>query len=422
MHTDPTDLQAILDRAVDDGALPGAALVITDRDGPVFEGAAGVLQHDGAPVGPDTMFRMASTTKALTSVAVLQLVEQGRLGLEDDVSSLLPEVAALKVLDGFDGDVPVLRAPVRAPVVRELLNHTGGMGYFFTNPDLARFHEVTGTPHVLTGQRASLDRAPLVADPGTAWEYGPHTDWLGLIVERLSGQGLDRYFDEHILGPLGMKDVTFAPTDEQLARTMPVHARTPDGGLLATAIALPPTPDWWAGGHGLYGTVASYGRFIRALLRGGELDGNRILKEESVDLAFSDDLAGVVMPLELTLPSAVPAFTNEVPAPPFAEGWGLGFHLTLEDVPGMRRAGSGDWAGLFNLYYWIDRASGIGGMLATQVLPFFDAAIVELFGSIELETYKRRPPPRSRPRSDLRQTRPRSYGAAPFRPEVTDHR
>jgi CubicO group peptidase (beta-lactamase class C family) len=141
-----------------------------------------------------------------------------------------------------------------------------------------------------------------------------------------------------------------------------------------------------AGGHGLYGTAGDYARFLQAMLRGGELDGNRILKEETVALAFSDQLHGVPMPTD-GIVSTVPELLNDVPPFPFAESWGLGFHLVLEDVPGARRAGTGDWAGIFNLYYWIDRSAGVGGMILTQVLPFFDAGVVTLSMGIEGTAY-----------------------------------
>jgi CubicO group peptidase (beta-lactamase class C family) len=183
-----------------------------------------------------------------------------------------------------------------------------------------------------------------------------------------------------------MTDVTFQPTEEQAARVMPLYARTPDGGLVEFPLELPAEPEWWAAGHGSYGTAADYGRFMQALLRGGELDGARILNEDTVALAFSDSLNGVPMPTE-GIVSASPELSNDVPAYPFAEGWGLGFHLTLEDIPGARKAGTGDWAGLFNLYYFIDRASGVAAMLLTQVLPFFDHGIVGTWMELEATIY-----------------------------------
>ena len=332
------------------------------------------------------MFRYASCTKALATVAALQLVEQGKMSLEDEVAAIFPEFGKVQVLDGFDGDTPRLRPPSRSPLVRELMTHTSGLTYFFTNPEVAKFHQVTGTVDVLSGEKSSLTDVPLARDPGIIWDYGTSTDWLGLLVEHISGQGLDAYLAEHVFGPLGMTDITFDPTPEQRDRLMPVYARTPDGGLVETPLELAAEPEWWSGGHGLYGTAGAYARFLRAMLRGGELDGNRILSEETVALAFSDQLHGVPMPTE-GIVSTVPELLNDVPPFPFAEAWGLGFHLVTEDVPGARRAGTGDWAGIFNLYYWIDRSTGIGAMLLTQVLPFYDAGVVNTALAVEGTVY-----------------------------------
>jgi methyl acetate hydrolase len=378
MTLDTSALDAILANAVATGAMPAAAAIVVNPDGVLYTGAAGVE--------PDAIFRYASCTKAIASVAALQLVEQGRISLDDEVATHLPEFGKAQVLDGFDGDQPILRPPSRQATVRDLLNHTSGASYFFTSDKLRRFHEATGTPTVLTGEKTAITDVPLVLDPGTAWEYGTSTDWLGLVVEQVSGLGLDEYIDQNIAGPLGMSDVTFHPTDAQAARVMPLYARTPDGALAEYPLELPTTPEWWSAGHGLYGTAEAYGRFMRALLRGGELDGAQILTGESIELAFTNSLGGVPIPSD-GIPSAAPEITNAVPPWPFAEGWGLGFHLTLEDVPGARKSGTGDWAGLFNCYYFVDRATGIGAMLLTQVLPFFDAGVVGTFMELEAAIY-----------------------------------
>lgn len=386
MAIDSSTLDAILANAVAEGTVPGVAAVIVGRDGVLYSGTAGTLRAGGPAVDASTMYRYASCTKALATVAALQLVEQGKMSLEDEVSAIFPEFGKLQVLDGFDGDTPRFRTPSRSPLVRELMTHTAGLSYFFSNPEIAKFHQLTGAPDVLSGQKAALTDVPLARDPGIIWDYGTNTDWLGLLVEHVSGQSLDAYLAEHVLGPLGMTDVTFTPTPEQRDRLMPVYARTPDGGLVETPLELAEAPEWMAGGHGLYGTAGAYARFLQAMLRGGELDGNRVLKEETVALAFSDQLRGVPMPAD-GIVSTVPELSNDVPPFPFAESWGLGFHLVLEDVPGARRAGTGDWAGIFNLYYWIDRSAGVGGMILTQVLPFFDGGIVMTSMGLEAAVY-----------------------------------
>ena len=380
---DPID--ELLGGACAGDALPGAVAIVVDADGVVYEGAAGRLSVYGdAPARVDTMFRIASMTKALASVAVLQLIESGRLGLEDPVESVLPELADLQVLDGFDGDTPRLRPATSQPTIRQMLNHTSGFGYFFTNEQLERWHRLMDVPTVLDGVRAAIE-TPLVNDPGECWEYGVSTDWLGEVVGAVSGQTLDVYLAEHVFEPLGMTDTTFFPTDAQRERMMDVHDRTADGGLAISAVDIPEQPEIAFAGSGACATAGDYGRFLRALLRGGELDGERILRTETVDMMLSDHLAGA--PLPEVSRSAVPALSNDVPSLPFKQGWGLGLHLMLEDVPGMRRAGTGDWAGLFNSYFWLDREAGVAAAFFTQLLPFFDAKMLETLVGFELAVY-----------------------------------
>ena len=381
---DSSRIDGLLERAVADRVVPGVVAVAGDRDGVLYEGAFGRLAVDGdLPVRPDTMIWIASMTKAITSVAALQLIEQGSLELEAPVAGILPAFDRLQVLEGFDGDTPRLRAPARPATIRQLLTHTAGLGYWFANADVLRYHELTGIPDPTTGSRRMFEM-PLVADPGTRWEYGTSTDWLGQVVEAVSGQDLAAYCQQRIFSPLGMADATFAPNEDQAVRMMEVHSRTPDGGL-APAPWDSPEPEFHSGGAGAYATAADYQRFMRALLRGGELDGERILRPETVELAFTDHLGGVELPAVLR--SAIPELTNDVPSLPVAQGWGLGFHLVLDDLPGMRRAGTGDWAGLCNCYYWIDRAAGVAAALLTQVLPFYDAGIVQMAAAFEEAVY-----------------------------------
>lgn len=381
---DSSRIDGLLERAAADRVFPGVVAVAGDRDGLLYEGAFGRLAVDGdVPVRPDTMIWIASMTKAITSVAALQLIEQGSLELEAPVAGILPAFGRLQVLEGFDGDTPRLRAPTRPATIRQLLTHTAGLGYWFANADVLRYHELTGIPDPTTGSRRVFEM-PLVADPGTRWEYGTSTDWLGQVVEAVSGQGLAAYCQQRIFSPLGMADATFAPNDDQAARTMVVHSRTAEGSLVPTPWDSS-EPEFFSGGAGAYATAADYLRFMRALLRGGELDGERILRPETVELAFTDHLGDVELPAVIR--SAIPELCNDITSLPVAQGWGLGFHLVLEDLPGMRRAGTGDWAGLCNCYFWIDRAAGVAGALLTQVLPFYDARIVETSAAFEEAVY-----------------------------------
>jgi CubicO group peptidase (beta-lactamase class C family) len=377
MTFDGSKIDEMLTRAVDDGTVHGVVATVLDRDGVLYEGAAGVATAD-------TIFRNASMTKAVATTGALQLVQQGKLSLDASVASILPEFGELQVLDGFDGDRPILRPPATEATIRQLMTHTAGLGYFFANERLLRYHELTGLPNALSGIKASLS-APLSRDPGTEWEYGVSVDWLGLVVEKLTGQSLSAYLREHVYEPLGMVDSTFALTVAQRARLMPAMARTEDGGLEPTPIDLPPNPEWDAGGHGSYGTARDYGRFVRAWLRGGELDGARILAQETVEMAMANQIEGIPMPDVIR--TSDPALSNDIPSLPVPQGWGFGFHTVGVDLPGMRSAGTSDWAGIMNTYYWIDRAAGVGGVFMTQVLPFFDGRIVETVLGFETAVY-----------------------------------
>ncbi len=377
MSFDGSDIDRLLGAAVDAGTWHGVVAVVVDRDGVLHETSAG-------QASAETMFRNASMTKAVATTAALQLVEQGRIELDATVESVLPEFAELQLIEGYDGDRPILRSPASKATFRQLMTHTAGLGYFFINQRLFDYFNATGLPSPLDGHRTSLD-APLVNDPGTVWEYGVNTDWLGLAIERITGESLGAYVAEHVYGPLGMVDSTFRPTAEQRSRLLPVMMRAADGGLEPTDIDLPADPEWDAAGHGSYGTARDYARFIRAWLRDGELDGQRILAPDTVALAFSDHIEGVALPELMT--SCMPELSNDVPSLPVPQGWGLGFHLIKDDLPGMRSAGTGAWSGIFNTYYWIDRVAGIGGVIMTQVLPFFDARIIETVLGFEMAVY-----------------------------------
>jgi methyl acetate hydrolase len=374
MAFDGSAIQRLLDGAVAKGAVHGVAAIVVDRSGPLFHHAAGEADER-------TMFRNASMTKAVATTGALQLVEQGRLDLDANVESILPEFGRLQVLEGFDGDRPRLRAPASKATVRQLMTHTAGLGYFFTNEKLLRYLTLSGEPSPLSGEKRSLS-VPMVNDPGTLWEYGVNTDWLGLAVEKITGRSLSSYLQQHVYAPLGMNESSFAPSVDQKARLLRVMQRQADGKLAPSVHDLPATSEWDAAGHGSYGTIQDYGRFVQAWLN----DGAGVLKPATAQMAMRNHIAGVKMP-EL-IKSAMPELSNDVPSLPVPQGWGLGFHLTLDDLPGMRSNGTGDWAGVFNSYYWIDRTKGVGAVLMTQILPFFDMGVIETLMGFEMAVYQ----------------------------------
>jgi methyl acetate hydrolase len=383
---DSAAIDGLLGQAVSSGALPGVVAMVGGREGTLYEGVCGRLSvENDEPARADTMFWIASMTKAVVTVAALQLIERGDLGLEQPVVDIVPAFGELAILDGFDGDVPRVRVATRPVTLRHLLTHTSGCGYWFDNPDVLRYHRVTGVPDPLSGRAETL-RVPRLFEAGERWEYGTSVDWLGLVVEKVGGADLDAHLRTHVCEPLGMLDTTFDPSDAQRDRLMAIHDARAGQPLSLSSIAPPAEPEFWSGGGGLYSTAGNYLRFMRALLRGGELDGERVLRPETVELAFTDHLQGAPLPPDGTH-SAVPELTKDVPALPFKQGFGLGFSLVLEDIPDMRGAGTGNWAGLCNSYFWIDHASGIAATLMTQVLPFFDPGVVQTLIGFEAAVY-----------------------------------
>ncbi len=379
-------IDSLLEQAVSDGALPGVVAMVGDREATLYEGVYGGLSVEGdEPARADTMFWIASMTKAVVSVAALQLIERGELELEQPVAEILPAFGELPILDGFDGDVPRVRPATRPVTLRHLFTHTSGCGYWFDNPDVLRYHQVTGVPDPLSGS-AEILRVPRLFEAGERWEYGTSIDWLGRVVEQVGGADLDTHVRTHICEPLGMLDTTFDPTAAQRDRLMAIHDARPAQPLRLSSIALATEQEMWSGGGGLYSTARDYLRFMRMLLRGGELEGERILRPETVQLAFTDQLHGAPLPPDGTH-SVVSELSHDVPALPFKQGFGLGFRLMLEDVPGVRRAGTGDWAGLCNSFFWIDHASGIVATLMTQILPFFDPGVVQTLLGFEAAVY-----------------------------------
>jgi CubicO group peptidase (beta-lactamase class C family) len=377
-------IDAVLQAAVDEGVVPQVVAMAADADEPIYEGAAGPRAvGESEAVTADTLFRIASMTKMVCTVAALQQVERGNLDLDAPVEQYRPEFADLQVLEGFDGEQPRLRPPAGKATVRQLASHTSGLSYWFWSADIRRFEELTGTPNALSGNRGMFTE-PLVADPGTRFEYGINADWLGLVVEATSGQSLDAYFAEHILGPLGMGSTTFLMSAEQRANSVPVHLRGESGAWEATELDWSQEPEWFAGGHGLYSTPRDYLTFQRMLLGGGALGGTRILEETSLDAAFTNQIGELDFPAEIK--TADPGSSADFNAGPGYK-FGLGLLLNTEGQPGMRAAGSGAWAGIFNSHFWVDRTTGVTGAIYSQTLPFVEPPVFQVYVDFERALY-----------------------------------
>jgi len=310
-------------------------------------------------------------------------VEQGHIDLDAPVADYCPEFAQIQVLTGFDGDTPRLRPPARQATVKNLFTHTSGLSYWFFSDLLIQWEKVTGVPNVVAGSNASFT-APMLGDPGEAFRYGINIDWLGKVVEAVTGVGLDVAIKQGVTGPLGMDQTTFLMNDDQRPNSTPVHVKGEDGAWVSIGEILNQAPDWWAGGHGLYGPPSDYIKLQRALLRGGELDGTRILRQSTVDEAFTNQIGDLDFPAEL--PTSDPAATCEFNAGPGFK-WGYGLLLNTSDFPGMRRAWSGAWAGLCNTQFWIDRTTGVCGSIYSNFLPFVTPEALKLYNDFELALY-----------------------------------
>jgi CubicO group peptidase (beta-lactamase class C family) len=377
-------IDAVLRAAVAADAVPGVVAMAAGPDGVLYEGAAGKRSAAADdPIGPDTMMRIASMTKMVTTTAALQLIERGSLRLDAPVREYRPEFADLPVLTGFDGDVPQLREPASQATIQQLITHTAGFGYWFWNADIDRYEQVTGTPNVLPGD-IDVFKAPLLSDPGTRFEYGINIDWLGQVIEAVSGQPLDAYFAEHITGPLGMTSTTARMTAEQRANSTPIHVRGEDGAWAATEIDWAQQPDYWGGGHFLYSTPRDYLKFQQMLLGCGTFGDVQVLERATVAAAFANQIGALEFPPAIT--TAHPELSADMNLGPGLK-WGLGLLLNPVQQPGMRAAGSGSWAGLFNTHFWVDPASGITGAIYSQTLPFADPPAFQLYAGFEAALY-----------------------------------
>jgi methyl acetate hydrolase len=379
----PAAIDAALAAAVERKDVPGVVALITDGRRVLYQGAFGVADvSTGRVLTADAVFRIASMTKPITSLAAMQLIEQGRFGLDDPVEKYLPEFANLKVFESFDPATGAyrLRPASRPPTVRHILTHTSGLGYPFTSATLRDFKPQGGEKYPFGG--------PLLFDPGERWHYGTSTDVVGKLVETASGQKLEDYFRQHIFAPLKMSDTSYNVPQDKAARLVAAQQRA--GERMDGAIVLQtPQPGLTIpepiGGGGLASTANDYGRFVRMLLNGGELDGARVLKAETVALMGENHIGAVSVP---ALKTALPRSADFSFIADGRDKWGLGFLITTDQASGKRLPGSLSWGGINNTYFWIDPSRGIAGVILLQYLPFADAKALAVYDAFERGAYQ----------------------------------
>ena len=369
----------VLQTAVADRSIPGVVAAAADRTGVFYHGAFGLAgMANGRAMRADDLFRIASMTKAVTSVAALQSIEQEKFALDDPVQKYLPEFANLKKFESFDPRTGAYAlAPITRPVtLRHLFTHTSGIGYPFVSPVLRDFRPRAGEMYPV---------GPLLFEPGVRWHYGPSTFHLGQVVEKISGQNLEDYFRMHIFAPLGMHDTFYNVPKDKEQRLIPVHHRQPDGVIAAATVPPDPQVQQLRGDGGLASTAADYIRFTRMILNDGELDGARVLKPDSVAAMRRNQIGNIGVP---ALKTAIPERSADFSF--IADGrdkWSLGFLITVDAAPGKRSSGSLSWGGINNTYYWIDPGRGICGVICMQFLPFADPGALALYDAFEHGVY-----------------------------------
>jgi methyl acetate hydrolase len=376
----PTMLDQELRAAIDRHDVPGVVAAAATKNRVLYEGAFGMADVASARrMSPDVIFRIMSMTKVVTSVAAMQLVERGHVALDDPVEKYLPGFARLWVFDSFDresGDYRLRRANARV-TLRHLLTHTSGLGYTFTSPVLRDFKPRNSDQNPV---------GPLLFEPGERWHYGTSLDWVGRLVEGVSGLSLDEYFRREILDPLGMNDTFFIVPAHKLPRLVTVHRRGNDGRLVEQPRQPPRPITEFNGGAGLYSTAGDYLRLVQMFLNGGRLNGARILSADSVSAMGRNQIGALGVG---ALKSALPEISNDFSF--IADGrdkWGLGFLITGGPESGKRSAGSLSWAGLDNTYFWIDQERGVGGVIMMQLLPFVDPKALAVYDTFERGVYR----------------------------------
>jgi len=382
------NVDAVLRAGVERGDVPGVAAAVTDRNGLVHETAFGARQLGGeAAMTPDTVFWIASMTKAVTGVAAMQCVERGLLSLDEPASKVLPYLGEVPVLEGFDGDgAPKLRPAKGEITLRRLLTHTAGFGYETWHEPIKRYYKQADLPPRTTGKKITLT-TPLLYDPGEEWQYSISIDWAGLMVEEVTGRRLGDFVRENVFEPLGMTSTGYKLSDDMRARRVTLHQRGEDGAFTPVpGFEVVQDPEFEAGGGGLYSTVGDYAAFTRMILNKGTGNGNTLLKPETVE-QMSVNQMGDCRVVELKSYDPERSLDAEF-FPGVPKTWGLTFMINEEDAPTGRPAGSLAWAGLGNSYYWIDPKNGLAGVYATQILPFVDTKSLPLYLDFETAVYR----------------------------------
>jgi CubicO group peptidase (beta-lactamase class C family) len=369
-------LSDFLRASVTRGDTPVVVALVTGADDVLFEAAAGKRSVAGnVAATPDTIFRIASMTKPVTSLAVMMLVDEKKISVADPVAKYLPDFKQQPVLSEMHDDGTFASHPAARPIlIRDLLTNTSGIGYPFSNAALAK----------LSAAGKGEADLPLVHEPGAKWTYGSSTAVLGRVVERVSGQRLDAFFQNRIFGPLEMRDTFYAVPADKRDRVVTVHAHDQKDALNEVpnpaTIDAPPRGD-----GGLSSTARDYAALMRLFLNGGRHGAARLISEHSLHLMTTNEIGSLFVPQQ---PSADPARARPFPIGAGKDKFGFGFQIeTAPAEKGLRSAGSLSWGGIFNTHFWIDPQRQIAAVVLMQVLPYYDDSSMRVLRGFERLVY-----------------------------------
>lgn len=393
-------LDPIFQAQVDSGRIPGVAAVAYDASGKklYYKGFGHTVIGDASSpkVTPDSPAMIWSCTKIVTAVAGLQLVEQGKLNMNDPAAKYVPDIKQVKLLRGFNQDgSPNLVEPEKEILVLHLFTHTSGMAYDFFDQDTLQYRIAKGQKPCSYVDISSMEEYtnPLIFNPGERWEYGCNLEWLGFIIEKISGLKLEDYIDKNIVKPLGLKVTGKDLTPEQQKEFFTVHVKDGAGKVVSTPMQMVKDPPVVPGGHYLYSTVDEYAQFLLALLNKGTnpISGGKILEPDTVQKYIFTDLLPEVgcsgKGVGICPSTMAPICNTGELLPGLNLGWSAGALINNEPNPNGRNKGSAMWAGLGNCYFWIDPTAKVTGFVLSEVLPFFDKDVLYLADALERAVY-----------------------------------
>ena len=368
------EIEGIVQRAVQQGVVPGVVVMVANKDRVLYENAFGLMDvGKEKPMLKDSIFRIASMTKPVTSVSVMMLVEEGKLSLEDPVSKYLPSFKDREMIATFNASDAAFttKKPGKEVLIRHLLSNTSGLAYAFANDTTNRLQRKLSKP---------AEELPLLYEPGTRWTYSGSTRVLGQVVEKITGAGLDRFYEERLFKPLGLQDTSFAVPSEKVARVVTTHRRE-NGKLIEN-----PNPERIqspvAGDGGLNSTAADYIKFLQMFLNDGKVRGTTLLRKESIQAMAKNQIGDVIVQTQVTTD---PARSQNFPIGAGRDKFGFGFQIATsnKENPNLRSPGSYTWAGIYNTHFWVDPKRQIAAVIMMQVLPFYDDAIMKLYQDVE---------------------------------------